>query len=805
MIELLRKNGKFCTGCGACCNICPVQAITMTPDKDGFLHPETDRQKCVNCGLCEKTCPVLKPQYKNQQPRCYAVMAADEIRRTSSSGGIFTLVAEEIISRGGVVFGAAWKSDWSVAQIGVDSERELEKLRSSKYLQSDTGDSYREVAQALLQDRPVLYTGCPCQIAGLYAYLENRKKISLRNLYTAEIVCHGVPSYKAFRKYLDDNFSGKTISRIDFRDKKVFGWSTTSNIYFEDGSEYHKNERTDPYYQAFLPCMSMRHSCKECAFSRLPRQADISMGDFWGIDRYKKELNDRKGTSLLLVNNARGQELFGIIEKSAAVCEPVPLDYATHINKTILHPFAQHPGRKHFYSVLDRKPFNQLVPDALNHHYDVGIVGLWYGINYGSVLTYYALYSLLSDLGYDPVMLPKPNRLWEERFNDPGSIAQRFIWPRCNVFHPFRYQSDYVKFNDLCRNFVLGSDVVWNYGVCGKDVDQFFFLDWVESGHKKIAYAASFGNRLSGPENHVRMARYHMGRFDSLSVRESSGAEAARRECGRTDVANVLDPVFVCDPKAYEDAIQDAAQRTEAPFVFAYILRAACVKEKIQLLQRAGTFYHAEYKICGNPNEMQRSRQLYGDLVMPMLSVEDWLYHMKHCAMYIGDSYHGLCFALIFHRPFIIVYGREGHNASIERFASLLKLVGLEHRLLETMDDPGRWDELLREEIDWQSVDRKLAEAKEASLSWLRQAMEKPAAAPCPEDFFRDAANRRISQLETIVQLQNQRIEKLSVSSDPGFVRWFAGKVRGGIRCLKDNGVKYTLWRIGEKIRNKLK
>lgn len=172
MVELLASKGKLCTGCGACYNVCPKDAIRMEPNEEGFLVPRIQRALCVNCGLCEKTCPVLNPVYKNtEQPDCYALRASDEIREKSSSGGTFTLLANEILGQGGVVFGAAWTKDWTVAHVGVEDAEHLSLLRSSKYLQSDTGKSFTEVKDYLRKGRPVFYTGCPCEIAGLYAFL----------------------------------------------------------------------------------------------------------------------------------------------------------------------------------------------------------------------------------------------------------------------------------------------------------------------------------------------------------------------------------------------------------------------------------------------------------------------------------------------------------------------------------------------------------------------------------------------------------------------------------------------------------
>lgn len=748
-----------CTGCGACLNICPKNAIKMMPDEEGFIQPKIDETLCVECEMCEKACPVLHPQYKNDVvDSCYAMWAQDDMRSITSTAGFFLLLAQKTIQEKGVVYGAAWANDWHVHHIGVEKIEDLHLLCGSKYLQSDAEESYRSVEKELKAGRKVLFSGCPCQIAGLYGYLHNKE---YENLTTIEIICHGVPSPKAFHKYLNDNFDVSEIDQINFRDKTAFGWSTTANIYFKDKQVYRKNERLDPFYKAFLPCMILRRSCEVCQFSRLPRQADISVGDFWGIADSDRSWDDRKGTEVVLLNNHKGKDLFEQLIPKMKRYEEFPLEAATKINKTILHPFRAHPGRKHFFSSMDIKPFNELVDASLEHQYDIGVVGLWYGINYGSVLTYYALYSLLRDMGYDPVMLPKPNNLWEERFNDPNSIAQRFIWKHCNVFVPFNVQEEYLRVNDLCKDFIVGSDVVWNYDVCGKQSDQFFFLDWVEAGHKKIAYAASFGNGLEGTSAYVEKAKYNLKRFNSIAVRESSGVQAARRDCQREDIQHVLDPVFVCNPAIYDAAIAEAGVKETVPTVFAYILRKSMAEKKMELIDYACSHFKAEARICGNPNEMESSRALYGDKLMPELSIEEWLYHMKHCEFYIGDSYHALCFSLLFHKPFIIIYGKADYSFSGARFLSLLKIVGLEDRLVETLDDFEACKKLVQKPIDWEQVDARLDAMREPSFKWLENALKEKVKEPTAEEYCRDAQLRKISEYGVQIFEQSRKIDSL--------------------------------------------
>jgi len=767
-----------CTGCGACYNSCLKNAIIMKRDKEGFLGPVVDTERCIGCCVCETVCPVLHPEYKNKtSPACFAMMARDEERANSSSGAFVPVVARLVFDRGGTVFGAVWDKDWSVKHIYAENMEEFEAIRGSKYAQSDVGLTYRQAYDLLKQEKWVLYTGTPCEIAALYGYLG--KRVPTEKLITIDVVCHGAPSSQIIQKYLHDNYDIQKIKKFSCRDKSIYGWSiSSSSIYTNDGKQLHETADKNIFMRAFNPCMIMRKACSTCPFSRLPRQGDFSCGDFWGVERYDADLTDKKGTSFVLVNNAKAVGIVNKLIPQLKLWKNVPLDAVTHINKTVLHPFRSHPGRKHFYSIIKNRHFNKVVEDSLSHHYDIGIVGLWYGINYGSILTYYALYSLLKELGYDPVMLPRPNILWEHSakvFDSPDSIAQKFIWKHCNVFVQCHHQEEYYRFNDHCDSFILGSDVVWNYNVCGHDAGCFFFLDWVESGHKKIAYASSCGNGLSGPENYKILAKHYINTFDAVALRERYAVEDVRNITGRDDIVQVLDPVFMCNIEVYESIIKNIDQSYKNK-IFCYVLNVTNKEEKKRLIQKICDVYHeANPFICGNPHELNKIKSAYANCHEDVISVEEWLYSIRNAKFYFVDSYHGLCFALIFHIPFLLMFSRKYKVASEQRFVSLLKLVGLESRLLFEDSDFTKVEDLIKEPIDWNVVDSRLDKAKEFSMVWLKNSLEKPLRNPVTAEALIDEKRTRqfneaiiaykntyYEQVERRLKSQDVKIEKLN-------------------------------------------
>jgi len=359
VINVINKTN--CCGCNACCNICPTNAIQMINDEKGFWFPSIDKDKCINCGMCEKVCPMLTNKDNNNNPIAYACYNKDEkIRMESSSGGIFTLLAINIINRGGVVFGASFNNENLVEHICIDNIYDLYKLRGSKYLQSNTNITYKKVKDYLDKNVIVLYTGTPCQIEGLLSYLQ----IDYENLFTQDIICHGVPSPKVWKKYLEfrlGNTKDKTI--INFRDKSE-GWINYNIVLQNDSVKYKKIYKHDLYFKAFLNDICLRDSCYNCKFKKHNRLSDITLGDFWGINEVLPEINDDKGTSLVIVNSNKGIELFDNINADI-IFKKVDLDKALEFNLMIIKSADLNKNREKFFENLDKLPFKVLIKKYL--------------------------------------------------------------------------------------------------------------------------------------------------------------------------------------------------------------------------------------------------------------------------------------------------------------------------------------------------------------------------------------------------------------------------------------------------------
>lgn len=365
-MTILTDTGR-CSGCSACYAICGSEAISMAADAEGFLHPLIDPAKCVDCGLCAKACPALVCQSPREPLAVFAAKANDDdLRMRSSSGGVFTLLSRAVIADGGIVFGAGFDhSDWRVVHKSAENEEELEDLRGSKYVQSDMGDTYKCVKAELRKNRNVLFTGTPCQIAGLRLFLGKEYD----NLLLVDVICHAAPSPLAWRKYLENRLATdcadrtgglKDIMSISFR-RKNSGWKRYSlSLRFANDEEYLKRQTQDTFLRGFLSELYNRPSCHQCSLRELKSGSDITIGDYWNVHEKFPEMDDDKGTSLILLNTDKGKTAFNNIYKALTVTESDFFD-AARINPAIVKSPAPHKNRNSFFKRIERSGFDGLV------------------------------------------------------------------------------------------------------------------------------------------------------------------------------------------------------------------------------------------------------------------------------------------------------------------------------------------------------------------------------------------------------------------------------------------------------------
>ena len=346
------KDNSDCCGCSACVSVCPKNCITMKADSEGFRYPETDASVCINCGLCERTCPILNVKADVEEVRqvpYIAYLRDEEVRLGSSSGGLFSSLAADTLSRGGIVFGAAFDEENMVYHTAAHDLGELSALRGSKYVQSRIGDSYKVVKKVLEQGKEVLFTGTGCQIAGLKSYLNKEYD----KLLTVDVVCHGVPSLLLWERYLDElqDKNGAKACRVNFRDKSTVWKHYSVSVDFKNGKKYTCDHSNDPYIKLFVNNICLRPSCHKCRFKPIRSQADITIGDCWGIEGYMPEMDDDKGVTLVLVHTAAGSAVLQRVKEDLEIREA---DADKVLQEMIYRSPIAHLRRDRFFADLSK-------------------------------------------------------------------------------------------------------------------------------------------------------------------------------------------------------------------------------------------------------------------------------------------------------------------------------------------------------------------------------------------------------------------------------------------------------------------
>lgn len=365
--EKLEQENLICCGCTACYAICPKGAITMQEDSEGFKYPAIDKSKCIDCGLCSKVCLLDKNSDKViTSIESFACTAKDEnFAKQSSSGGVFPLLTNMFAEQQAVIYGAAFDNNWKVKHIRVNDIDELKKLYTSKYVQSDMGDSFKQVKHDLDIGKEVLFAGTPCQVAGLKSYLSKE----YNNLTTVDFICHGVPSPLVWQRYIiamEKKLNNK-ITEISFRDKKD-GWK---NYYFKlstaNGDVFYEKHGENIYMKGFLKDLYLRPSCYDCKFKTLHRASDITLADFWGIEKIIPEINVEKGVSLCWASSEKGDTILDKALKQT-IYEQVDLNEAIKHNPSAITSVKRHKNRNKFFEDISKSDID--IISLIEKYYD---------------------------------------------------------------------------------------------------------------------------------------------------------------------------------------------------------------------------------------------------------------------------------------------------------------------------------------------------------------------------------------------------------------------------------------------------
>lgn len=691
-------NNKWCSGCSACLNICPTRAISIKENEEGFMTPIVDLSKCNHCGLCNSVCPIInfsKKEKATKHTNCYAVQAQDDIRINSSSGGVFPIIARYFLEKGGYVCGAAYSNDFkSVNHILIDKVDDLTKLLVSKYVQSDLNCVLKKIKEILQSGKMVLFSGTPCQIAGLNNYLG--KKYNL--LFTIDVICCGVPSRKIYRKMLDETLesTSETIKDVKFRLKED-GWYSYAMKIITDKNTYKIKNKESAYLQAFFKGIITNKICSVCPYDDFDRNSDITIGDYWLIGKYNNKLDDNKGTSVALVNTKKGKTLLlNTLKKDFKLIAKTPSDWILEGNLNLIKPI-RHNSRRQFFFNADNLSIADNYSQCIRDKADCIVMNnVMTSVNYGSILTAYAIQEILISLGCYTKLL---NYKRVPLVNYENSFFQEFHDTYINLTKEVNSDSDFINLNSICNCFLVGSDQMWRTKYF-KDIYEKCLLSFTDSDKTRIAIAVSFGlNEFEGTLEEKQVFSKLLKRFKGISVREDSGIKILRNTFN-TDGTFALDPVFVLDKKYYYELCENSKLNTKGKLVY------------------YGWEYSPEYE-----QKLEKIAELYkcdGILnITGNIRIEDWLNAIKNAQLVVSNSYHGVCFSIIFNKNFVCI-----NNIGEGRFDSLKRLLHISDYVFNEIDDFIK-DNQIRREPDYETIEKIITDEKKKFYLFVNQMLKK--------------------------------------------------------------------------------
>lgn len=717
-INILDK--KYCTGCSVCNQVCPHNCIEMIETKEGFYYPIIDEKLCTDCGLCVKKCHALNDNFKiDFEQKIYDVRANDEIRMKSSSGGMFTLIADYVFENNGYVSGASWTKDYlGVKHIIINDKKDLDKLRGSKYIESSLGNIFSEIKKLLNDKKLVLFSGTPCQVMALNFYLG---KI-YENLITVDLLCNSIVPQKVWRKYLLEKFKDTSkIEYISFRDKKALGWLVGCFVKYA-GCEYIDKKGEDFYMKAFLEHISCKEECLHCKYRKFERAGDITIGDYWGVLD-----NDDKGVSLVLVNSIKGKKVFEKINQ-------LNFKYKRVYNVSNGGLGSNNPifaSRKYFFDNLNKENFETLYNNSNNPKHNVAILNMLFQDNFGAVLTVYALYKVIEDLGYNPLIIYNNMYAFENNIYT-NMKGNEFGLKYLNIANEYFNKEELEKINSKCNTFVVGSDQVWRHVFHGKNIF-YYLLDFVYNFKNKIAYSSSFGiSYFEGELKDKILFKYYLKQFDNVSVREEDGVRICKEEFD-VDATHVLDPVFLLND--YDCLINKSRKKINYKFIAVYSINMN-IQNELNIISNKLSL-NIEYLNINDEN-----------------SIEDWLWTIKNCELLITDSFHGICFAIIFNKPFTGLLLNE--IGGVSRLLSLSNMFDIKDRIVSDLSLSLHNTNFLLK-MDYTEINKKLEIEKAKSLNWLKNALEKP---KNKSDYQNDIINYLIEENKEKNNLINDLYDK---------------------------------------------
>lgn len=692
----------YCTGCGACAAICPSKAIKMSTNYFEPYRPTLDKEMCKNCKRCVDVCPQLRHSKAGLTvaPTLYEVIAeSDELVKKSSSGGAFSVLANAILEFGGAVVGVRFGKDLMPEFTLAESKKDIAPLRKSKYIQARTGNIYLKTKEVLQTGRLLLFSGCPCQIAGLKTYLGK----DYDNLYTVDLLCLYAAPPSFWKKYLEEEFDPESIFDYEFRSKEQ-GWNVDCvKITYKDGTTEIRRLMDDPFQRVFHSMIMMPKQCAHCRYQAIPREGDITIGDFHGIDERDPFIDDsyKQGISAMMVNSDKGRKLFEEIGLELKLKKKVPISWLDNNAGGLKKRKGELFQTSHDWLIRllhSGRPFKDAVDIVRGNLPEIALVGTINVLGYGAMATNYALWSKLREFGYSVSLLQEPRHVNvfasnNELFEQMGNEYSKCLIPRL-----YNLAEMNAVLGNRYKVFITGSDQVFSANYSFHTLAS---LGWLKSNAHRISYAASLG---SDAQNRKRQYLFDqiissIAHYDCLSVRESISVNTLASEYG-IKATHTLEPVLLYDAEFWR---KFALKKRVPEHIFSYIL----------------DFNPESNLLLGFIQGKLRCNIEHFNGTVLDDTFSKWLESLMNAKFVFTDSFHGMCFAIIFKKPFVAVINNERGG---ERFNDLAQKLHLESRLVRNYGEAIARPDLFGS-FDWTESSMLLEQFRGESIAWLKNSL----------------------------------------------------------------------------------
>lgn len=702
----MKKITNECNVCKACVYSCPKKAISIKNDL--YEEIKINDEICIKCGLCNKLCPNNQKKEKNNPVFKVARVKNNKNINKSTSGGIFGELARYFIKHDGVVYGAAFTNDfYSTKHIRCTTLKEINKILKSKYMRSDINNTYLLVKKDLNNKRLVLFSGTPCQVAGLKSYLRK----DYENLITIDIICHGTPPSNIWSKYLKE-LEQKEESKAILVDFRYFNEKDPSKnflIKFENNKEYNDSLYNNPYGKAFLTGLINYQSCNDCKFKNFNNYSDITIGDAWA---YKNKKYPHKN-SLVLINTEKGQEIYNKIKNKLIEFSDFNIEELLKNNYPILYPTESHYNNKNFKIEKNKSITNQLnfyqkeINGLKKDKKGVGIINFHYeNYNYGTNLVAYSLSKVVESINYNPYIIdfdPFKELDAIERYRTIEFLNFRNKYLKMTP--KFKTKEELDVLNKYLDMYITGSDQVFRKQITGKNLET-YFLDFAK-GKNKISYAASFGtDDFEGTEEETEDCKNLLNTFYNISVREIEGQKILKNKFNQASEL-VLDPTLLLTAKDYEKIITE--EYNEKIDVAVYFVMDS--ENKILNDENFKRLFPNKniVNVKGHFEEISTLK------VFKYNSISLWLDGIRKCEYLVTDSYHGVIFGIIFHKK-IICIGKK--SKCLSRFNTLF--TNLKGNLEEINYSSLNNVQSINININYEEIDNNINRLKEKSIKFLK-------------------------------------------------------------------------------------